>query len=157
VADDQVEQAGATSDCDNGAANYYAWYETYPQPQQIIDDPVAPGDSFTAVTEYIGGSDFLLSVTDQTENWTYSTVQSVPNAPRSSAEVIAEDPEDPSGGYWPLADFGTVQFSEATVDSLPIADSDPYQTDMVADGITKATTSALTGDGLDFAVTWQHS
>jgi hypothetical protein len=157
VTDDQVEQEGATSDCDNGTASYFAWYETFPQPEQIIDDPVAPGDSMTAVTEYIGGSEFLFTVTDHTQNWTYSTVQSVPNAPRSSAEVIAEDPGDPSGGVWPLADFGTVQFNDAIVNSVPIGDSDPTQIDMAAGGVAKATTSALTDDGLDFAVTWQHS
>ena len=77
----------------------------------------------------------------------------------SSAEVIAEAPSD--GTVLPLADFGTVNFANATVDNAPIG-AGPAGTALSelvmqsAAGADLATPSALTG-GNAFSVTWDGS
>jgi hypothetical protein len=76
------------------------------------------------------------------------------HAKLGSAEVIAEAPS--SGGVLPLANFGTVGFSAATVNGKPIGSFNPDRIDMVSGTTTKATTSALT-NGKAFTVTWDHA
>jgi hypothetical protein len=112
-----VEQIGTDSDCVNGTATYYAWYEMYPAyPVDLPTGtyPVAPGDTITADVTYDPSSDmFVLDLADGTK-WTYSTEQSSPTHPRLlSAEWIAEAPSSGSQ-VLPLADFGHVDFSGAT-------------------------------------------
>jgi hypothetical protein len=115
-----VEQTGTEADCDGKTAQYYAWYEMYPKASNEYSTatyPVKAGDTYTAsVTYNTSNSMFTLTLDDTTHPWTAAATMtlSLPGAARSSAEVIAEAPCCTAfGGILPLADFGTVPFSNA--------------------------------------------
>jgi hypothetical protein len=82
--------------------------------------------------------------------------QTISGAQLSSAEVIAEAPSS-SGGVLPLANFGTVHFSNSKVNGQSIGSFSPVEIVMETSGGTvKAKPSALSG-GTAFSVTWKHS
>ncbi len=90
---------------------------------------------------------------DITQGWKHTVSKSLSGAASSSAEVIAEAPS-PSTGVLPLADFGTVNFSNATANGSPIGNFSPAQINMVdGSGRLKDQTSALSGGG-SFSDTW---
>jgi hypothetical protein len=121
----------------------------------FYDEAVQPGDSMSASVTAGSGSTFTLTLTDATRNWTRTVAQAVPGAERASAEIIAEAPS--SQGVLPLADFGTVHFSDATVDGQPAGDDQPVALTLVSgNGTAEATPSPLTS-GASFTVTWSSS
>jgi peptidase A4-like protein len=149
-----VEQTGTEADCANGTAAYGGWYEIFPNAPVFYNQPVQPGDAMTASVTANGGS-FALTLTDATQNWTQTTNQAVPQAELGSAEVIAEAPS--SQAVLPLANFGTVNFSDATVNGQAIGGASPLALTMEsANGTAEATPSALTGQNA-FTVTWDSS
>jgi hypothetical protein len=153
---DSVEQTGTEADCSGGQAQYSSWYEMYPAYPVNYNDDVEPGDSFTGSVTTDGQGNFTLTLTDNTQGWTETQNQASTTAQDASAEVIAEAPY--SNGVLPLSDFGTVDFSGATVDGSPLSDSSPDSIDLVSDGgTTEATTSGLDSSGEDFSVTWDSS
>lgn len=150
-----VEQTGTEADCSGGEAYYSSWYEMYPADPVNYSDDVEPGDSFTASVTTDGDGNFTLTLTDNTQGWTETQDQSSSTAEDGSAEVIAEAPY--SDGVLPLSDFGTVDFTDSTVNGDALSDSSPTSIDLVSDsGVTEATTSSLS-DGGDFSVTWKSS
>ncbi len=156
-----VEQIGTEQDWYNGAPRYYAWYEMYPKLSFVINKPVQPGDTINAEVQYVKGK-FQLTMTDVTQNWTFTTSQKSGQAIRSSAEWIMEAPW--SGGVLPLADFGTITFSNAsaTINNHTGTISDPsWQYDDInmvdSNGNIKAQTSNLNSTGDSFDVTWKSS
>ena len=92
---------------------------------------------------------------DITRGWKHTVNKSLSGAANSSAEVIAEAPCcTASGGILPLANFGTVNFSNATANGSAIGNSSPVQINMVDNsGRLKDQTSALSGGG-SFSDTW---
>jgi len=102
-----VEQTGVATDCSSGSPNYQAWYEMYPDSPVYYDNPVQAGDNFTASVRR-SGTDYTLTITDNTAGWTQHVTKSY-NGANSSAEFILESP---TGAY---PDFGTVRFTGATV------------------------------------------
>jgi Peptidase A4 family len=150
-----VEQLGTDADCSSGAPVYYAWYEMYPKFPVNLSMAIHPGDTISASVTTDGAGSFTLSIRDVTTGGSFSTVQRSKKARLASAEVIAEAPSG-SGGVLPLANFGTVGFSSATVNGAAIGTFNPDKIDMVSGSITKATTSSLSG-GTAFSVTWKHS
>jgi len=153
---DSVEQTGTEADCSGGEAEYSSWYEMYPAYPVNFSDDVEPGDSFTGSVSTDGSGDFTLTLTDNTQGWTETQSQYSSSAQDGSAEVIAEAPY--SDGVLPLSDFGTVDFTDSTVNGEALGDSSPDSIDMVSDsGVTEATTSSLDGSGEDFSVTWSSS
>jgi hypothetical protein len=110
-----VEQTGSEVDCAGRTAEYSAWYEIYPAYPVYFNETVKPGDNFTGSVAYTNG-EFVITLTDNTENWTQTTSQASSGAARSSAEVIAEAPSS-SSGVLPLTNFGTVNFTGATVNT----------------------------------------
>jgi hypothetical protein len=146
-----VEQTGTEADCSGGSPSYSAWYEMYPAYPVTYSDTVSPGDVLTSSVSYSNGQ-YLLTLSDSTQGWTESTTQagSYSNA---SAEVIAEAPY--SGGVLPLADFGTVNFSNSTADGSPLSAYTTDQLDMQSSsGTLEATTSSLDSSGEAFSVAW---
>ncbi|QMU73398.1 G1 family glutamic endopeptidase [Streptacidiphilus sp. P02-A3a] len=86
-----VEQTGAQVSCASGSPVYSAWYEMYPASPVYLSKPVAAGDSFTGSVTATGGSNYLITLTDNTQGWTYSTTKRL-NAEDVSAEAIIESP-----------------------------------------------------------------
>jgi hypothetical protein len=165
-----VEQTGTDSDCQAGSPAYYAWFEFYPHPSNLITTvAVSPGDTISAEVKYVNGK-FTLHLTDVTTGKSFSKTSKV-SAARTSAEWIAEAPSS-SGGVLPLANFGTVHFgydatSVAGTGSATLSGTTgaigTYSTavpiTMVnkAGTLTKASPSTLTPDGTSFNVTWMSA
>jgi hypothetical protein len=167
-----VEQTGTDSDCDGKNPDYYAWYEFYPAGSILISSvPVSPGNQMSASVTY-SGSEFTITITNESTGKTYSKSSKVSSAKRSSAEWIAEAPCCTNrGGILPLSDFGIVNlgadytgisgtnYATDSSTSGPISDfgsSDVEEITLVsAKGVTEAVPSGLTGDGTSFTVTWK--
>ncbi|MGD0462079.1 MAG: G1 family glutamic endopeptidase [Tepidisphaeraceae bacterium] len=118
--DTTVEQCGTLAYItSHGSAAYYAWYEFYPDPSyEITSITVHPGDTMHAEVTYeasessTGNYAYYMDVSDQTTGISYSnTFYTSSNDARSSAEWIAEAPSNGSGKIYPLANFGSVTFS----------------------------------------------
>ena len=164
-----VEQTGTLAYCDGATATYYAWYEFYPNPLEIISTiTVTPGNKFVAEVIY-NGSVFTTRVTDESTGESYAKQEKVSGALRSSAEWIAEAPAS-SGGILPLADFGTASFGEkysdvgetndATDSTLtgPIGafgNSVEAITMVSSSSALEAVPSALIYHGTSFTVAWK--
>src|SRR6202453_3033781 len=107
-----VEQTGSEVDCVGRTAEYYAWYEMYPGPSENYSNTVKAGDHFNASVTYEGSNKFSLYIADTTRAGSHTTVATLANAARSSAEVIIEAPCcTASGGILNLTDFGTVNIT----------------------------------------------
>jgi len=165
-----VEQTGTDSDCNGPNPSYYAWYEFYPQPSILIGSvPVTPGNEMSAEVTFTG-TEFKITIKNVTTGKSFSKMQAVSGADRSSAEWIAEAPCCTGGGnILPLADFGTVFFGKdytkvkgtnnATDSSIsgPIGKfgSNVQSITMVSSGgADEAVPSALSTDGTSFSVEW---
>ena len=150
-----VEQTGTRADCSGGSPRYYAWYEMYPKFPVTLSLAIRAADSISGSVTTDGRGRFTLTLRNNTTGVTSQTTQNLKRARLVSAEAIAEAPSG-SGGVLPLTNFGTVNFSATTVNGVSIGSFNPDRIDMVANGVTKATTSALSG-GTSFSVTWRHS
>jgi hypothetical protein len=160
---DTVEQTGTDSDCVGETPFYYAWYEFFPNGGVTIASvPVSPGDRMSGEIIY-DGSEFAVSIRNETTGDSYRKSAAVARAQRVSAEWIAE-----MNGYR-LSDFGTVPFGEDYTDvsgtnyatdstiSGPIGDfgNHVWQSVMVSGKGVDAVPSALSPDGASFTVTWK--
>jgi len=171
-----VEQTGVLAETTRSGSRgttttYYAWYEFYPS-ESIIQitkansgaaATVKPSDTISASVTYASGttSPFTLSITDQTQGWTFTITGSQSGAIESSAEWIVEAPSSNSG-VLPLANFGTVAFTGCTAKlgatTGPISSFTYEQINMVTNrGVVKDTTSSLSSNGEGFSVTWKSS
>jgi hypothetical protein len=161
-----VEQTGTDSDCSNGTPKYYAWYEFYPNPGITIRAlSVQAGDVMRASVTY-SGTQFVVSISDERTQQTFTASAAVPQAKRNSAEWIAE------ANSTHFSNFGTVFFGqdqtgaagtcEAAVNGaspLPIAGFRPLLVHAItmADsaGTEMAAPGPLSADGTSFLVQWQ--
>jgi hypothetical protein len=166
--DSTVEQIGTEQDWVKGKAKYYAWFEMYPGPAYRILASVKPGDTMSAEVQYVGNNQFTLTITDtpvKGRAWRFSTTQTLASAQLQSAEWIMEAPSSSSSGaILPLADFGTVYFTncQATLNGhTGTINDNTWQYDNMAmttsSGTVKARPSALSSDGGSFSVTWYNS
>lgn len=162
--DNTVEQIGTDSDCQSGTPTYYAWFEFYPNPMFMINSvTIHPGDVISAEVSSTGGGSFTVSLTNVTTNQSSGSISTqVPGAQQSSAEWIAEAPSG-AGGVLPLANFGTVLFSQngatvgGTAGAIGSFGSNVQDITMVGEHRPhpiKAQPSPLSGDGTGFSVTW---
>ncbi len=157
--DDSVEQTGTEAICFYGLLTVYAaWSEMYPAAQSLYSNTVDPGDHMSASVT-VSGSTYTLTISDATRGWTKKTVKTSSDND-ATAEVIAEAPATESGGsieILPLADFGKVTFTGATIDGTSLAASHPEQLTMAyKNGTVKAVASPISG-GRSFTVNWEHS
>jgi hypothetical protein len=165
-----VEQIGTDSDCDKknkklktGGPTYYAWWEMYPAPSNTITTSkppqyrVFPGDGMTAEVS-IAVSSFTLTLTDATQGWSFSTVQTPsPTPPELSAEWIVEAPSKCDGcAPLKLADFGSATFTGITdTPSSSPSNVTAWPIDMKKGKKVKASTMALSQSS--FVVTWESN
>jgi hypothetical protein len=114
--DGDLIQAGTEQDWAGGVPSYDAWWEILPAPETPIKSmTVNPGDVMNvSITE--GIPDWTIVVTDSTTGQSFST-QQVYKGALSSAEWIQEAPSL-RRRVAPLADYGTVDFSQATANGL---------------------------------------
>ena len=200
-----VEQIGTDSDCVNlegnqtGVPTYYAWFEFYPKDAYLIgsygrggvceSDCVFPGDTVSAEVKFSGdgggssggfrhrpGERFTVTITDETQGWTFTTSATVSGAKQSSAEWIAEAPFgcNTASGFCELSDFGTVNYGDqltsvpntsyATVGgkTQPLGNfgssvQEAVMVDYASNTTTMAQPSSLTDGGTSFAVTWDSA
>ncbi|WP_327064477.1 G1 family endopeptidase [Kitasatospora sp. NBC_01250] len=144
-----VEQTGVATDCSSGSPVDQAWYEMYPANPVYLSTssyPVSAGDVINASVTYAGSNKYNLKLTDSSRGWTYSTSKTL-SAQRASAEVIIESP---SGAY---PNFGTLNFSSATVNGKSLGSSNPVAMDP-SNGAYEARTSALGSGGTSFSETY---
>jgi hypothetical protein len=149
-----VEQTGTFSLCDHGTASYAAWYEAFPAPSVMLPDPVGAGDVISATVTNTSPQMFQLVLTNQSRGWTSTNTVRV-NGRLASAEAIAEAPSV-QGQITPLADFGTVGFSNVAVNGAPLSSSRAIPVTMASPaGVVKAVPGGLSGGS--FSVTWRHA
>ena len=141
----------------------YGFVEMYPA-GPTLSYQVFAGDNINASVTYDSGTNkYDLAYTDTTRNESYSvtpTGGTNPAPQRSSAEWIAESPtitnSNPPPTYViaPLANFGSVTFTNAAVDGSPVTGFTDTMLNMAttSSGLG-ATTSALSGGGSLFTVT----
>jgi hypothetical protein len=151
-----VEQTGTDSDCSGSTPQYYAWYEMYPKFPVNLSQPVAPGDTMTASVTTDGRGGFTLTISDTKKGWTNTTTARLKSAKLASAEVIAEAPSG-SGGVLPLANFGTVKFTNSKANGVLLDSSTPGidPITMKSGSTTKAQPSSISAGS--FSDTWNHS
>jgi hypothetical protein len=164
-----VEQLGADSDCNGKTPTYYAWWEMFPNPSQVLSSsyPVRPGDQMSAwVASNGSGTTFFMALKDATAGWFFGTTQNAsPGFGRSSAEVVAEAPSSCSilfCSQLPLSDFGQVAFANADlIDNAgnhgSLAAFNANAITMTVGNKTLAVPSNLSADGRSFSVSWQNS
>lgn len=151
-----VEQTGVASSCSSssGSAQDQAWYEMYPANPVYLSTssyPVSAGNVISASVTYAGSNKYTLKLTNSSRGWTYTTTKTLSSAKRESAEVIIESP---TGDY---PNFGTLNFTSATVNGSDLGAFGPVAMDPSSNGITEAHTSALSAGGTAFSDTWQHA
>ncbi|MGH2856410.1 MAG: G1 family glutamic endopeptidase [Solirubrobacteraceae bacterium] len=179
-----LEQTGTEVSCSgSGTASYSAWYELVPAAPVTVNMAVKPGDTIAGKVT-VNGSDVTVSLSNRTSGATFHKTLTMSNPDVSTAEWIAEAPSACQQGTsgcstLPLADFGTVQFSNASATTTDghtgtISDSDwssaavalnPNSGTMGFGGpqfasqsaSAGATPSSLTSDGSAFSVTWSSN
>jgi hypothetical protein len=110
-----VEQDGTVSQCFEGQALYYTWYEMYPAGTIAVGTTVAAGDKIKASVSR-SGTAYTLALTDSTRSansFTKHATCATTTCLDTSAEWIAERPAY-SIGIAPEARFATVPFSAAS-------------------------------------------
>ncbi len=146
-----VEQDGVDAYCDDGSAQYFAWYEIYPQMPVLFPHlPVSAGDTVQASVNFQGGSSYKLRLVDSTTGASGSVTVSLSGATNSSAECIAEDP---GSTPVPYANYGSVSFTNCTVNGSPVGKLSPSAiTTVSGGGATEAFPSGLQANSA-FSVT----
>jgi hypothetical protein len=176
-----LEQDGTDSDCSaSGTPSYFAWYELVPSAPVKVNMTVHPGDHMSSRVT-VNGTSVSIWLSDQTTGAIFSKTLQMSNPDVSSAEWIAEAPSscDQSASNCtplPLADFGTVRFTNATATATSGQTgtvSDPSwsaaavtlspsasglgfasYTPATQSGSAGATPSSLSSDGSSFSVAW---
>jgi hypothetical protein len=174
-----LEQIGTEGDCNrHGRATYSAWYEFVPAPPVTVALKVRPGDRMTGAV-LVSGTRVTVSLKNLTMRKRFSkTFSTVSPLDTSSAEWIAEAPSLCRSGNQcivvPLSNFGTTSFTRATAianghpgtlsdptwSSGPVVlgpDTTPQSSFGVVANTHGALPSAISADGLSFAVTWQDT
>ncbi|MGB8352602.1 MAG: G1 family glutamic endopeptidase [Chthoniobacteraceae bacterium] len=174
--DGTVEQIGSEQDWTGTKQQNYVWFEMYPNgAYEITGFPASPGDSITAQVHYLGllkvqvgrnrteeESVFQLTIENNTRNVSYTVPESyttIPEAELASAEWVMEAPTGRQ--VLPLANFGTINFSDCKAASLrtkevlsPIDAWIPDPLTMVDANGGRAVPSALSANGEAFSATW---
>lgn len=183
-----LEQTGTQAECNSdGTSDHFAWYELVPAAPVKLGLTISAGDHISARVS-VSGSSVTVSMTDQTTRQSATKTLQMDSPDTSSAEWIAEAPSECSGSDasdtanctpLPLANFGTVSFTNATATAngttstigqgnwtvQPVqlsggSDSSVGYAGQAVDtsstnAIANATPSSLSSDGSSFSVTWQ--
>jgi hypothetical protein len=166
---DTVEQGGSSAQCVNGLPQYTTWWEMFPTNAIQTVFTIRPGDTIDATVTFSPTTQvFTIRVRDVTTGQSFTQTPTCASnivCDRSSADWIAEDVGMFGGsGFFPLADYGTMRFSNSTATSLsghsgPINDATWQDSPVIEEsgGITYATVSNLDSTGKSFTATWVTS
>jgi hypothetical protein len=112
-------QTGTTQETNEGATSYFAWYELLPSPAIAIGG-VSPGDIMSASISQTAPNEWVLTIKDLTSSQQFTGTGTY-DVTVDSAEWIEEDPTLAStGGLIQLADFGTANFTDVSVEGTNI-------------------------------------
>lgn len=162
-----LEQIGTNTDCQDGLARMFAWFEILPHDrfEQELQLEIRTGDRIVASIAFVGAS-YHLVLENLTTGQAEGTWQHSPGSRRLTAEWVVEAPTVgcPSNcQVASLAPFGTVSFSAARViltgKTGPIGDGrwTRVRLDLESrSGLVKARPGSLAKDGAGFAVAWHH-
>ena len=134
---DTVEQIGSQSACSGPTAEYYGWYELYPEALMTFSQVVKPGDELEAAVSY-AGSTFTLTLRNVTEGWSQTVRASLSGARRSSAETLVEVP----ASYTCATRQTLAAVTGDTVDGVALGSLSPVK---VTGGNSHITVSAVSG------------
>ena len=132
-------------------AHIYAFWEILPDPETIIPMQIAAGDQITVSIQPVAGSNWGISVTDNTNGQTFSTEQYY-NGPGDSVEWIVEDPTSLSGSlrtfanYSPPVTFTNTRFTGTQISLTMIL--------LQQNGVTLATPSPIDPATSSFTVAY---
>jgi hypothetical protein len=114
--DSTLLQTGTEQDFSSAGAQYGAWWTTSAQGfvEQAIDEPVRSGDEMRAAIAEGTGDLWTITLSDVTENWTFTKSGLAYTGNLASAEWIIEAPTV-DGHVEPLAHYGSTTFDLATV------------------------------------------
>ncbi|WP_348520922.1 G1 family glutamic endopeptidase [Alicyclobacillus fastidiosus] len=118
-------QAGIVQHMTTGVPEQYAFYEYVGADGQTDTIPskdlgtVYTGDTIYAEVYYEGSNKYYYDVVDETQgtSWANSVTPGWSTSDLTSADFIQEAPQDGSGDYYTLPDFGNVQFSGCYADN----------------------------------------
>jgi hypothetical protein len=161
-----LAQTGSVGGCNNGKAEYGAWYEFLPdlRHMEAYHLPVAAGDKIWAQVKYAGKGKFVATLINLTQRVGTTQAWNLRLAPLLTAEWVVEEPAAScSGGsctFVTLARFAKVTLNGAvTMGSHRYKlGSVPYlylRTTINRSGKTLASPSSLSSKG--FTVTWKSS
>jgi Peptidase A4 family len=162
-----LEQIGTEADClPNRRSRAYAWFEIVPAASARLGVAVKPQDRLAAQVT-VSGRRVLLRIQNLTTGHSAARTVSMQSPDTSSAEWIAEAPSQCGGGRCqplPLADFGTVSFSQARASARGRAAAPVNGSGLIPTAITLtgagpgfggATPSVLTPAGTGFSVAFR--
>jgi len=162
-----LEQIGTNTDCRDGRARTFAWFEMLPHDrfERLLQVDIHAGDR-VAASIAVSSHDFHLVIEDLTSGVVADTIQRSPNARRLTAEWVAEAPTVgcPNNCQTALlAAFGTISFRSARAVLAgvtgPIGDGRWTRVRLALEsrsGLLKAKPGALGRDGASFTDTWHH-
>jgi hypothetical protein len=148
----RVFQTGTETDCVKGQQMDYGWFENYPSPPVSLAISVHAGDAMSAELRQVSAGSWSYALTDLTSGQVVTSSSPIAyQGPGTSAEWIEEDPGDQS---LPLTDFGTIEFSNVTVNGV-VPNLDPANNglSMVQKGQLEAQPSQFGNDA--FSVAYQ--
>ncbi len=171
-----LEQVGTQASCSGnstGEAQHFAWYELVPAGPVQLNVAIKPGDHVKASVT-VSGTNVTVTLDDTTSGQSTTKALQMSSPDTSTAEWIAEAPSacDQTGNCQtlPLANFGSINFSNATATANghtgSISDSNwtaqPVQmssgSGFVSAGGTSQAGAApgnVSSDGSSFSVAWQ--
>ncbi len=164
-----VEQGGSEAYCSTagGTPAYNLWWEMFPTNAIQTTLTINPGDEITADVKYVKStSTFVIRVADEASEQSFTTNQQCATGlvcQRSSTDVITEDVGNFSGGYYPLANYGTMGYTDAhvknTSDVRGSISGKHWLNGAVTEssgGTNYASVSSLSHGGTAFSTTWLH-
>jgi hypothetical protein len=143
-----------------GQPQYAVVWEMAPAPRHVLDSkkyPLNPGDSIHSEVRYIGNNQFVLTISDATKGWSFTTTQTQPQkyVDLTTAEWIVEAPNGA------LTNFGTVAFSGCTANNNSISSGPTIHRVTMWVSPTNQTVRALptnlSNNGSAFSLQWKSN
>jgi hypothetical protein len=157
------EMIGTSSDCSSGSPTYVAWYQFYPSTVVFLGMTIHSGDHMHGEVQFNTTSKkFTATLKDLSTGKTFFVTRAVSGAVREAAQWIASTTAI-GGVVQPLADYGSVTFSNASVTisghTHSISGYSNYAITMwnVAGTKVKAKVGTLQSSGTKFTVTWKSA